>query len=504
MLLFAKLTFARPDLALGTMYPLLALGALMVIALCFELRAADSSSQESPESSASRPIAQVFAALGLLLLMVSYLIQGHGPAQTTFNGMLAGDSFSRWSGLLISACALLAILAGQDELERHHSRHGGEFVALILGASLGMVLMASALNTMVLFLGLELFSIALYLLCIFFPERAASRESGMKYFLLSSAASAVMLYGFALLYGATGTTWIMEMSKNPQGTESPLAAVGAVMVLCGLLFKLAVVPFHFWAPDVYEGAPTTVTAFMSVATKIAAVTALWRLFLTGAPELGFMVDFIITALAVVSMLLGNLAALAQTSVKRMLAFSGVANAGYLLIAPAVGVGMEGPMMYFLTTYLFANIGAFLSLSVVEGLLGREVSRSDLRGLYKTHPGLAAIFGLSLASLAGLPPAGGFLAKFFLFGRAISGEGLVMVAVAIICSVISVGYYLATAVSLFDGQAESAVERVEHGPSGEPGDVEPQPSLTSLALGLCAAGILLLGIVPAPYLAWLTP
>jgi NADH-quinone oxidoreductase subunit N len=375
-------------------------------------------------------------------------------------------------------------------------------VALILGASLGMLLMASALNTMVIFLGLELFSIALYLLCIFFPERAASRESAMKYFLLSSAASAVMLYGFALLYGATGTTWIMEMASEPQGMSSPLAITAAVLIACGLLFKLSVVPFHFWAPDVYEGAPTTVTAFMSVATKVAAVTALWRLFLVAGPELGLTVRFILTALALVSMLFGNMAALAQTSVKRMLAYSGVGNAGYLLIAPAVGMGMAEPMMFFLTVYMFANIGAFLALSKVEGLLGREVTRSDLRGLYRTQPALAMVFALSLLSLAGIPPAGGFLGKFLLFGQAIAGGGDVLVATGIVASIISVGYYLGTAVSLYDGRGETAPElAILRTVESEEGQEQPL-SLTSLALGLCAAGILLLGVMPASYLNWL--
>lgn len=496
MLVLANLTFARPDLALAPMYPLVVLGVLMVLALCFELR------PESSEETPSRPMAMTVAALGLGGLIASLLLYDNTTTGTTFNGMLAADVFSRWAGLLIAFCALLAILSGPEELERHGNRHGGEFVALVLGASLGMLLMASALNTMVVFLGLELFSIALYLLCIFLPERASSRESGLKYFLLSSAASAVMLYGFALLYGATGTTWIMEMSSNANSLQSPLAITGAVLIVCGLLFKLSVVPFHFWAPDVYEGAPTTVTAFMSVATKVAAIAALWRLFLLAGPELGLTVRYILTALALVSMLFGNLAALAQTSVKRMLAYSGVGNAGYLLIAPAVGFGMAGPMMFFLTAYLFANIGAFLSLSKVEGLLGREVTRSDLRGLYRTHPALAAVFALSLASLAGLPPAGGFLAKFMLFGRAISGGGDVLVATGIVASIISVGYYLGTAVSLYDGSGESAVELATPPVIAGQEITEAAGSTTSLALAFCAVGIIVLGVLPSNYLDWM--
>lgn len=504
MLIFATLTFLRPDLSLHAMYPLLVLGALMVMALCFELRPQGPADHRGDDAvSSGRPAAMTFSVIGLVGLMASLLGQSNRLSESTFNGMLASDEFSRWAALLISGCALLAILSGQEELDRHNNRHGGEYVALILGASIGMLLMASALNTMVLFLGLELFSIALYLLCIFFPDRATSRESGMKYFLLSSAASAVMLYGLALLYGATGTTWITEMSRNSQSLTSPLALVGSVLVLFGLLFKLSIAPFHFWAPDVYEGAPTTVTAFMSVATKVAAISSLWRLYVVSNPDLGSSVAFILTAFAMVSMMLGNVMALSQTSLKRMLAYSGVGNAGYLLIAPAVGSGMEGPMMFFLTTYLFANIGAFLSVAVVEELLGRDVQRADLRGLYQSHPGLAGAFGLSLVSLAGLPPAGGFLAKFYLFGRCLSLGNPWLPAVGLTASVIGAAYYLGTAISLFDGKAESTVAAVSRTSAAEESGLEPPISMTHVALVLCSAGILVLGLVPAPFMAWLT-
>lgn len=505
MLILAKLTFLRPDISLHAVYPLLVLAALMVMALCFELRPQGASEpQGEGDSAAGRPAAMTFSAIGLLVLMASLLGQDNRLSQTSFNAMLADDPFSRWAGLLIAGCALLAILSGQEELERHDNRHGGEYVALVLGASIGMLLMASALNTMVLFLGLELFSIALYLLCIFFPDRAASRESGMKYFLLSSAASAVMLYGMALLYGATGTTWIAEMSHDTDSLLSPIGLVGAVLVLFGLLFKLSIAPFHFWAPDVYEGAPTTVTAFMSVATKVAAISALWRLYVVSNPDLGNVVAFILTAFAMVSMMLGNVMALSQTSVKRMLAYSGVGNAGYLLIAPAVGSGMEAPMMFFLTAYMVANIGAFLSLAAVEQILGRDVTRADLRGLYQSHPALAGAFGISLVSLTGLPPAGGFLAKFFLFGRCLSLGNPWLPAVGVTASVIGAAYYLSTAISLFDGKVESVVAAASRtAPVSDDPGVEPPTSMTSLALILCSAGILVLGLVPAPFMSWLS-
>ena len=503
MHILAKMTFQRPDLDLVALTPLLVFGALMVIALLFELKPEEQG--HGPEAPpATRPMASVAAALGLGLLIAGYLAYGNETSTSTFNGMLANDPFSRWAGLIIAGCGLMAVLAGPEELQRKRNQHGGEFVALILGACMGMLLMASALNTMVIFLGLELFSIALYLLCIFFPDRPASQESGMKYFLLSSAASAIMLYGMALLYGATGTTWLVEMSRVSNGPISALGVAGGVLVLVGLLFKLAAFPFHLWSPDVYQGAPTTVTAFMSVSTKVAAIVALWRIFLLTNPELGDDLRFVMMAVAVASMLIGNMAAIAQTSVKRMLAFSGVGNAGYLLIAPSAGYGMESAMLFFLTTYMFANLGAFLSVAVIEGLLDREPTRADVRGLYKTHPGLAAVFGLSLISLAGLPPAGGFLGKFFLLGRALGSEAYLIefvVAVAVFCSVLGVAYYLGTAISLFDGREVSAVEKAVTPPPADPA-LEPPTSMTTVALVLCAAGILILGVVPAPFLDWL--
>ena len=489
MNLLAELVFVRPDLSFGALLPVALLGLLMVATLLLELK---------PSEDSRRPVSMLFSSMGLFGLIVYLLQRSNEVTETSFNGMLANDTFSRSAIVLIAGCALLAILAGQEELQRYKNRNNGEFVALILGASIGMVLMSSALNTILMFLGLELFSIALYLLCIFFPERTASQESGMKYFLLSSAASAVLLYGLAMLYGATGTTWITEMTAKPDGLESPLALLGAVMVVVGLLFKLAAVPFQFWAPDVYQGAPTTVTAFMSVATKVAAVIALWRIFVD-IPELGGRINFILMACSLLSMLVGNILALAQSNVKRMLALSGVGNAGYILIAPLVGMEMEVPLLFFLATYLFANMGAFLSLAKVEELLDREITRSDLRGLSRSHPALAAVFALSLVSLAGLPPAGGFLAKFYLFGQAVASPYALLPAIGIVCSLIGAAYYLGTAITLFDSKEATefdgllATETVED---------EPPTSMTSLALAVCAAGILILGVMPGPLMGWL--
>lgn len=492
MLMAQSVAFQRPDLDPSAMVSLLVLGGLMVFSLICELQDESEDRKDGPGSSSLIVWAN---SAGLLVLVLWLLNVTPNLVRDTFNGMIIDDLLSRIGTAVICGCAVLALMVGRDELERRKNSHLGEFNALILGASLGMVLMLSAGNTMVVFLGLELFSIALYLLCIFFPERAPSRESGMKYFILSSGASAILLYGLALLYGATGSTWINEMTPTSGVTlQLGLYLTGAVLVLTGLLFKLAVVPFHFWAPDVYEGAPTSVTAFMSVATKVAALIALWRLFVVGPPVLGKVAGLVLASLAGITILLGNLMALPQTSVKRMLAYSGIANAGYLMLAPVGGGGMEAPMLLFLVTYLFGNIGAFIALAIMESHLDREVSRADLRGLFLTRPWLAVGFGVCLVSLAGLPPAAGFIGKFYLFGRAIAAGNSILPGIAIIGSLIGCGYYLGTAISMFDRKLVGKAE-----------DAEEKESLSGseAALAICVGGIVLLGVLPGSVISWLS-
>lgn len=500
MLVLAELTIPQ-DLSAFGLVPLIVLGVLMAVTLLLELKD-DLEPGQLPTEHDAKPAVVGLAAFSLVGLIGYYVAYGKVQPFAHFNQMLLHDKVSIGAGLLIALCALLAILSGPDELERRRNQNGGEFCALIFASSLGMVLMASAANTMVMFLGLELFSIALYLLCIFFPDSSASRESGMKYFLLSSGASAVLLYGLALLYGATGSTWLYETTGDVSTTASPmdatLALVGVGLVLCGLLFKLAAVPFHFWAPDVYEGAPTTVTAYMSVATKVAALAALWRFAdqFSGTKS-GALIHLILFSLAVLSMLIGNFLALVQKNVKRMLAYSGVANGGYLLIAPIVGEGMETPLLFFLAGYLFANVGAFLAVAQIEAVEDRTIERQDLRGLYHRSPWVAGAFALCLVSLTGLPPAAGFMGKFLLFGKAMAGDYLILPIFGVVGSLIGAAYYLGTAVALF--------ARPEEEPTEEDGtNSEAVTGPSQIALAICCVGVLVLGVVPGPLLEWLGP
>jgi NADH-quinone oxidoreductase subunit N len=495
--LFSVLNFQVPSIEAVHLVPVLVLGFLMAAMLCLEIRE-DNPSPDDEELPSSRS-AQVGLGVIALTGLIGYFVSWDGLSlNLTFNDMLYNDTLSRATGLLIAVCALLAILSGPDELERFKSRHEGEFCALIFASALGMTLMVSAANTMVMFLGLELFSIALYLLCIILPDREQSRESGMKYFLLSSAASAVLLYGLALLYGATGTTWLPEMTAVNEVSKGGLALAGYVLALSGFLFKLAIVPFHFWAPDVYEGAPTTVTAFMSVATKVAALGGMWRLMQTMDSASIRLTVLILFSLSVLSIMIGNFMALAQTNVKRMLAYSGVANAGYLLMAPVVGAETFKALLLFLAAYLVANIGAFIALAQIEAYRDKEIERDDLSGLFHKEPLLAASFALCLISLAGLPPAAGFMGKFYLFGQAIAEGQLILPVVGIAGSLVGAGYYLGTAISLFTGNPKDE----QTSPSTVP--VEEHNNTTSqVALGICVFGVLFLGLFPNTFLNWLS-
>ena len=484
-------SFTPPQIEFYDLIPLAILGFLVAATLCLELKDDDSPVVDDGEVP-HRPSVLSLGAISLVALLGYYLSYKGSAVGLNFNGMLYSDMLARGAGVLITLCALLAILAGPDELEYHRNKRGGEFCALIFASSLGMVMMASAANTMVIFLGLELFSIALYLLCIFFPGRETSRESGMKYFILSSAASAVMLYGFALLYGATGSTWIYEMRATGLA-DTNLYLIGMVLVVCGLLFKLAVAPFHFWAPDVYQGAPTTVTAYMSVATKVAALTVLWRIVeLLGQQGPGEVVNLVLISLSALSILLGNFMALAQKNVKRMLAYSGVANAGYLLIAPAIWIDMKDAMMLFLATYLVANVGAFLAVAQAEAYCGKELEREDLRGLFQRQPWITGSLALCLVSLTGLPPAAGFMGKFFLFGQAIATGRLALPLIGIVGSLLGAAYYIGTAIQLFTAPEEGSEES----------QIGQEPSTVSqTALGICCAGVVVLGFAPNLFLNW---
>jgi NADH-quinone oxidoreductase subunit N len=355
----------------------------------------------------------------------------------------------------------------------------------------GMMLLSAALNLIVIFLAIELLSLALYILSGFDRSRPRSQEAGFKYFLLSSFATAFLIYGMALVYGATGSTSLTRIVHCVGGstchgavTTSPFLLVGISLMVVGFAFKVSIVPFHMWTPDVYEGAPTPVTAFMSVATKAAVFPAFLRVFSLALGAMSTRWFGIIWALAIVTMVGGNLLALVQSNMKRLLAYSGIAHAGYVLVAMSATnqLGTTAIAFYFIV-YAFMNVGAFILVSVLEsrGETGDEIS--SYRGLVSRSPFLAVATAIFMFSLAGFPPTAGFFAKYYAFAAAVQSGHTELAIVGVITSVISLGYYLRVVVVMFMQPAEV-------------GAPEVRPSwMSSLALAASTAGALVIGVVP---------
>ncbi len=398
--------------------------------------------------------------------------------RTLFEGMFLHDSFTVFFTLLFCGVAAVAVLQSWDYVRRTRINHG-EYYALIIAATLGMILMAASNDLITVFLGLELMSLALYILVGFRRGRLDSSEAALKYFLLGAFASGFLLYGIALLYGATGTTNLGRMAvflADSPMLGNPLLLAGSLLVLAGFAFKVAAVPFHMWTPDAYEGAPTTVTGFMSAGAKAAGFAALLRFVVVALP--GLQADWrpLLTWIAILTMTVGNITALLQPNVKRMLAYSSIALAGYLLIAVvAGGLGGGSAALFYLAVYSLMNLGAFGVLA----LLGREqeerVMVSDLAGLGARHPALAAAMTVFMLSLGGIPPTAGFMGKVYVFSVAVDAGLIPLVIVGVLNSVISIYYYLRITVVMY-----------MRDPQGEPVEVAwgaPAILATAVTLGL---------------------
>lgn len=401
------------------------------------------------------------------------------------NPMLLLDRFGTYSMALIGVASILVCLLSISYLAQLGINHG-EFYALLLLSTTGMFLLVGSVDLMALFLGLELMSIPLYVMAGFDRRNLRSNESAFKYFLVGSFASAILLYGIALIYGVTGTLEFAGIQQAfPPG--NPLGTIGLAMLIVGFAFKVATVPFHQWAPDVYEGAPTAVTAYMATTVKIAAFAALLRLLVQAfGPVTASLVD-LFWILAVLTILVGNVMALIQDNLKRLLAYSSIAHAGYLLIGFATGtVEGYGAVLFYLLVYAFTNIGAFAVLVALTQDRRDCDTFDDLAGLARQRPGLAALLTLFALSLAGIPGTAGFFAKFFLFKAAVGAGQTVLALVGVLGSVISVYYYLRLPVVMYfgDAQAGAAPQRREVS-TGE-----------ALVLVLCAAVVLLFGFFPS--------
>ncbi len=465
-----------PLLQWGGLIPFLlltttALG-VMVLDLCF--------------SANRRPNLAYLGCAGLLVTML-LLIRDFGGPEQAVGEMLIVDDLSRFLHLTFLLVALLTLLVSVHYLDREEIPHGGEYYALVLFGTLGMMVMASATDLIMIFLGLETLSIPLFILSGFLRSRPGSNESALKYLLLGALASAFLLYGIALLYGATGSTRLARIAAHVSRGEAwgnPLVFLGVGLLLTGLAFKVAAVPFHMWVPDVYEGAPTSVTAFMIAGTKGAALAALLRAFGVALAPIrpGWVAS--LWVLAILTMGVGNVAALTQRSIKRMLAYSSIAHAGYLLVALVAGTsrGFSG-ILFYLVAYAFMNLGAF---AVVIALARRGEDSPDLSayaGLGFRHPLLAFSMAVFMFSLAGLPPTGGFMGKFYIFTAAVEADFIGLAIIAVLCSLISVFFYLRVVVVMY---------------MEEPGEDSSPPVLSpaiAIVLILSALATLQLGILP---------
>ncbi len=405
-----------------------------------------------------------------------------------FSGMLAGDGFAAFVYFILYVVGALTLLVSEGYL-RDERREHGEYQALLLLALVGMMLMAGATHLLTMFLGLETMSIAIYALAGFFRTERGT-EASFKYFLLGAFASGFLLYGIALIYATCGTTQIYEVMKyfgEVRGlTASPMALAGLGLITVGFAFKVAAVPFHMWTPDVYQGAPTSVTAFMATGVKAAVFAAFVRVFFSAFQSLHVEWSWVLWVVALLTMTLGNLAAIAQTDVKRMLAYSSIAHAGYILVGVVTGTPeASSAILYYLLAYAFMNIGAFACVIMV-GRYGHENTGLDAyAGLGFKFPGLGLAMSLFMFSMAGIPPTAGFIGKFLIFKAAVQEGYYWLTILGVLNSAASVYYYLRVIVTMyFKPEPDTpVVESLRAGPS------------VALATLLAGIGVLYFGIIP---------
>ncbi len=429
----------------------------------------------------------LLAAAGLSLALIVLMVR-HGSSQVVFGGMIVADTYASFLQALFLLTGLLAIAVGRDYLDRMGIERG-EYYPLLLFTVSGMMLMSLAGDLIVVFVALELLSLPLYVLTGFARPKPESEESAMKYFLLGAFASGFLVYGIALIFGATGTTNLAGIAAELSGGAG-LLLVGAGLVRVGLGFKVAAVPFHMWTPDVYQGAPSAVVAFMSVGAKAGGFAALLRVFIAALPDLAAGWAPLTIALAALTMTWGNIAAIVQGNIKRMLAYSSIAHAGYILMAlpaaslPAVAPGAVSAALFYLVAYLFSNLGAWGVVLAVERIEGGGLQIDDYAGLSRRRPGLALAMGLFMLSLTGLPPTVGFVGKFFIFRAALDAGQIGLAVVGVLTSVVSAYYYLRVVVVMYMR-------------SGEP-ETRSEGWLNA-TIGVAALATFVFGILPGPVL-----
>jgi NADH-quinone oxidoreductase subunit N len=463
--------FFSPTDLLGSS-PILALGIFSLIALM-----ANALLKNSARVVFFISVAGILAAIGCAVSIFPM-------NATAFSDMLLVGGYASFFSVLFLVIALFSMFIAKPYLEREQF-HYGEYYVLIMLATIGMVMLGSSADLITAFLGIEMMSVSFYVLAGYFRGKLSSNESALKYFLLGAFATGFLLYGIALIYGTTGTTNLLRIvTMYPQAFNDPLHIIGWGLILIGFGFKVAAVPFHMWVPDVYEGAPTPVTAFMSTGGKAAAFSVFVITFSVPMSMRDERLIMILAVLSAASMLLGNWFGLSQTNLKRMLAYSSIAHAGYMIIgiASASSIGQQG-IAFYLVSYALTNLGAFGIITMLEKENGGNLNYEDYAGLGKRKPGLAALLAMFMFSLTGIPPFAGFIGKYYLFASAVQSHLTWLAILGVITSLFSTYYYLRIIVYMYFREATNHEEII-------------LPKLTFVTVILCGAGIVLFGIFPS--------
>ncbi len=437
----------------------------------------------------NKTLLMFISLVGLLMTAISAFAKHPLPA-FAFTGSYIVDHLSIFFICIFTLSSALTILLSFEYNERKGIK-AGEYYALILLCTVGMIILASSTDLIMIFLGIEIVSICLYVLAGFRRDDPVSNEAALKYFLLGAFATGFLLYGMTLIYGSTGSTNLFKIAEfiKAEGAQSnPLILMGIVLLVIGFGFKVAAVPFHMWAPDVYHGSPTPVTAFMAVGPKAAAFAAFFRVFTEAIPDMSLSWEILLCIIAVLSMFVGNLGAIMQTNIKRMLAFSSISHAGYLLIAVIAKSSLAGSgLLFYMLAYAFTTFGAFGIIILLGKKEKDNLEFENYSGLAYKHPILALSMTVFLLSLGGLPPFAGFVAKFYIFSAAIEEGFVTLVVIAVLNSAISFYYYLKVVVFMYMKEPNR----------------EFQISLTPMTLFVVIVGIIgtvELGIFPDPIIA----
>ena len=473
-------SWSQAQADLGQIAPIVALTGFFLLAIIADL--------VLPRSRRGGVVA-MFAVVGFAYSLGTAIFRWlYAPGGYAYHRFATGDQFALFFEILFASLGILTVALSHSYLRRRGLPES-EFHILLMAAVIGMMVLGSATSLVTVFLGLELLSIALYIMCGFVRTDFRSQEAAAKYLLVGGFASAFVLYGMALVYGGSGTTVIPDIAQrlSSQSTGNPLILLGILLMGVGFAFKVSAAPFHMWTPDVYQGAPIPVTAFMSVGTKAAAFAMIVRVFAGGLPHLAPEWQTLLAFVAATSIVVGNLMAITQTSLKRLLAYSGVAQAGYILIGVIAG-GPSGlaAVLYYLFVYMFMNFGAFAVITLVGRPDGDGDRFADLEGLGRRNPWLAVAMTVFMLSLAGFPPSVGFFGKLFLFTAGVSAGYTWLVVLAVLMSVVSVFYYVRVLIPVW-----SPADRTEKIPASISSRVTVILSaVASLALGIYPTSLLI--------------